>query len=66
MVHELKHSMLARQTADDLARQRFVPELVAAGFPPAATREIELGKINGPGHWFAAIAEKPATRPARA
>ncbi len=24
MVHELKHSMLARQTADDLARQRFV------------------------------------------
>ncbi len=24
MVHELKHSMLATQTSDDLARQRFV------------------------------------------
>ena len=25
-----------------------------------AAREIELGKINGPGYWFAAVAEKPA------
>ena len=35
-------------------------ELLAAGFPRGAAREIELGKINGPGYWFAAVAEKPA------
>ena len=37
-----------------------VPELKAAGFPADTVREIQLGKINGPGHWFAVIAEKPA------
>ncbi|MCC6170942.1 MAG: class I SAM-dependent methyltransferase [Gammaproteobacteria bacterium] len=42
-----------------------VPELAAAGFPPGTAREIQLGKINGPGYWFAAVAEKPATQPAQ-
>jgi len=39
-------------------------ELVAAGFPPGSAHAIALGKINGPGHWFAAVADKP--RAARA
>jgi SAM-dependent methyltransferase len=34
-------------------------ELVAAGFPPGSAHAIPLGKINGPGHWFAAVADKP-------
>jgi SAM-dependent methyltransferase len=45
---------------EDYADADIVRELVAAGFAPGAAREIPLGKINGPGHWFAAVAEKPA------
>jgi SAM-dependent methyltransferase len=45
---------------ENYADARIVDELVAAGFPRGAAREIQLGKINGPGHWFAAAAEKPA------
>jgi ubiquinone/menaquinone biosynthesis C-methylase UbiE len=42
------------------ADARVTGELEAAGFPKGLAREIELGKINGPGYWFAAVAEKPA------
>lgn len=44
---------------EDYADARIEDELVEAGFARGAAREIELGKINGPGYWFAAIAEKP-------
>jgi cyclopropane fatty-acyl-phospholipid synthase-like methyltransferase len=45
---------------ENYADARIEEELVTAGFPRGAVREIELGKVNGPGHWFAAIAEKPS------
>ncbi len=45
---------------ENYADARIEDELVAAGFARGAAREIELGKINGPGYWFAAVAEKPA------
>ncbi|MFO1426788.1 MAG: class I SAM-dependent methyltransferase [Steroidobacteraceae bacterium] len=45
---------------EDYADADIDAELVAAGFPAATVREVELGKINGPGFWFAAVAEKPA------
>jgi ubiquinone/menaquinone biosynthesis C-methylase UbiE len=43
---------------ENYADARIEDELVAAGFARGAAREIELGKINGPGYWFAAVAEK--------
>jgi SAM-dependent methyltransferase len=45
---------------ENYADARVAEELVAAGFPHDGAREIELAKINGPGFWFAAVAEKPA------
>jgi ubiquinone/menaquinone biosynthesis C-methylase UbiE len=46
---------------ENYADARVAEELVGAGFPKEAAREIELSKINGPGFWFAAVAEKPAS-----
>jgi len=40
------------------ADARIVEELEAAGFGRGQAREVALGKINGPGHWYAAVAEK--------
>lgn len=45
---------------EDYADARMTGELEAAGFPRGSAREIQLVKINGPGYWFAAVAEKPA------
>jgi SAM-dependent methyltransferase len=45
---------------EDYADARIGEELVAAGFPAGSVREIDLPKVDGPAHWFAAVAEKPA------
>jgi SAM-dependent methyltransferase len=47
---------------EDYADARIGEELLAAGFPTGAVREIDLPKVDGPAHWYAAIAEQPATR----
>lgn len=40
------------------ADARIGAELVTAGFTASTVREIDLPKINGPGFWYAAVAER--------